>query len=457
MKFESSEFGNSSSNDTIFDKAEKLQSDGSTSDVYKVQLHGKWHFLKRPKKEFSKNPLYIHAFEKEFELGFLLDHPNIVRYINKDSDADGVYLITEYVDGLSLNKFLDSNNSYRSDAELIKKLFLQIISALEYLHNKQIFHLDLKPQNILITAKGHNVKIIDLGFSTSDTYSNIACGTPNFSSPEQFTTPNLVDSRSDIYALGNLLFYMFTGSIDHAKSTLLPRPFNRIANGCVNIEQNLRYSSVSQIRKALEQDEKRYNILKMSVAGTFVLVVALVVFYNLFNNINSSIKSEVHSALNVNEENRKTEVKEVKEVREDIKALKTDVAVVKSDMVRTTAKATAQDSIRAKIRIRLKKIYAPLYTFSSMTDENHEEMKLLFQKLYYKAMDYRSEIVNSAASTSELNGNIVPIFKQELDGVTSKYLSMAAAYSQSWSGLSKDSLNARLKRCDEIEKRRASK
>lgn len=454
MKFESSEFGNSSSNDTIFDKAEKLQSDGSTSDVYKVQLHGKWHFLKRPKKEFSKNPLYIHAFEKEFELGFLLDHPNIVRYINKASDADGIYIITEYIDGLPLNKFFDSNNSYRSDAELIKKLFLQIISALEYLHNKQIFHLDLKPQNILITAKGHNVKIIDLGFSTSDTYSNIACGTPNFSSPEQFTTPNLVDSRSDIYALGNLLFYMFTGGIDHAKSTLLPRPFNRIANYCVNIEQKSRYSSVSQIRKALEQDEKRYNTLKMSVAGSIVLVVALVVFYNLFNNINRSIKNEVDSALNVNEVNRKTEVKDV---IKDIEVIKTDVAVVKSDIVRVTAKATAQDSIRAKIRIGLKKIYAPLYTYSSMTDENQEEMKLLFQNLYYKSMDYRSEIVNSAASTSELNGNIVPIFKQELDGVTSKYLSMAAVYSQSWSGLSKDSLNARLKRCDEIEKRRASK
>jgi serine/threonine protein kinase len=82
-----------------------VDKNGATSDCFKVRIHAKWHFLKRPKKAFSTNPLYIAAFEKEFDLGFTLEHTNIVRYISKGEDKDGIYILTEYIDGQTLSDF----------------------------------------------------------------------------------------------------------------------------------------------------------------------------------------------------------------------------------------------------------------------------------------------------------------------------------------------------------------
>ena len=76
-----------------------LDNNGTTSDTYKVRISGKWHFLKRPKQEFTNHPQYNAAFEKEFDIGYTLDHPNIVRYISKGKDKNGFYFLTEYVDG----------------------------------------------------------------------------------------------------------------------------------------------------------------------------------------------------------------------------------------------------------------------------------------------------------------------------------------------------------------------
>jgi serine/threonine protein kinase len=184
-----------------------VNKNGATSDCYKVRIHAKWHFLKRPKKAFSTNPLYVAAFEKEFDLGFTLDHPNIVRYLSKGTDKDGIYILTEYIDGQTLRDFRLKNPDFFKKEKNIRKLLLQLLSALDYLHNRQIVHLDLKPDNILITNNGNNIKLIDLGLSYSDCYNEITGGTQSFGSPEQFLTPQLIDYRSDLYAFGKIVLY----------------------------------------------------------------------------------------------------------------------------------------------------------------------------------------------------------------------------------------------------------
>ena len=88
--------------------AEQLPFSGSTCDCYRVRLYGKLHFLKRLKPDLRTDPRYVAAIHKEFEIGYGLDHPNLVRYLSCGDD----HLLTEYIDGETLKDFLVSHPNY---------------------------------------------------------------------------------------------------------------------------------------------------------------------------------------------------------------------------------------------------------------------------------------------------------------------------------------------------------
>ena len=236
MDTESSSFDDFQNNYHLlntFSDVVPINKNGATSDCFKVRIHGKWHFLKRPKKAFSTNPLYIAAFEKEFDLGFTLDHSNIVRYISKGTDKKSIYILTEYIDGFTLNDFIVRNPEFFKNKQNVKKILLQLLYSLEYLHAKQIVHLDIKPENILITTNGNNLKLIDLGLSYSDCYTDITGGTQGFGSPEQFTKPELIDYRSDMYAFGKIVLYLFTGNTTILSVKQLPAIYKKLVRECL--------------------------------------------------------------------------------------------------------------------------------------------------------------------------------------------------------------------------------
>ena len=91
---------------------------GATSDCYRVKLYGKLHFLKRLKPEFSGNPRYRAAMRKEFETGYNLDHPNLVRYMSCGDD----YLLTEWVDGITLGELWDQTLFYSECFSISREL-----------------------------------------------------------------------------------------------------------------------------------------------------------------------------------------------------------------------------------------------------------------------------------------------------------------------------------------------
>lgn len=250
---------------------------GATSDCYKVRIHGKWHFLKRPKKAFSANPIYIAAFEKEFDLGFTLDHANIVRYVSKGRDQDGIYILTEYVDGLTLTEFKQTHPVYFNNKENIRTTLLQLLSALDYLHNHQIVHLDLKPDNILITKNGNNLKLIDLGCSYSDCYSELTGGTQSFGSPEQFTHSGQLDYRSDMFAFGRIVEYLFTDSLSEASSSRLPSKYKKIVSCCVVNDINKRKVKATECIKILNQKEHPLTLMLFGLI--FLIGIGVWLFY----------------------------------------------------------------------------------------------------------------------------------------------------------------------------------
>ena len=206
----------------------------------KVKRQGRWFMLKGLAAEYRQEPLCLELLKKEFELLRQLDHPNIVRAYAKEVDEVlGPCILMEYVDSVTLNKFLATKPS----AETRRKIVDQLLDALCYIHSKQVIHRDLKPSNVLITANGNNVKIIDFGLSDSDDYAILkqSAGTLKYMAPEQRTQDGKMDARTDIYAFGLLLLEIF------------PHRYRRIAAKCTREDQERRYAHTEAVKKAFRR------------------------------------------------------------------------------------------------------------------------------------------------------------------------------------------------------------
>ena len=153
--------------------------------LFKAKRMGKWFVLKCLKKEYAENPTYQTLFQKEFEIAYQLSHPHIVQTIGMEEVSPfGKCIVMEYVDGVSLREYINTHKSSRQETI---RWINELCQALSYIHAKQIIHRDLKPENILITSNGRHVKLIDFGFSDTDSYAVLKepAGTRRYAAPEQ--------------------------------------------------------------------------------------------------------------------------------------------------------------------------------------------------------------------------------------------------------------------------------
>ena len=159
----------------------------------------------------------IARFEAERQALALMDHPNIAKVLDGGATESGrPYFVMELVPGLPITQFCDEANLSTRDR---LELFLEVCSAIQHAHQKGIIHRDIKPSNILVTLHGDKPvpKVIDFGVAkatqgrltekTLFTQFQQFIGTPAYMSPEQASLSGLdIDTRSDIYALGVLLY-----------------------------------------------------------------------------------------------------------------------------------------------------------------------------------------------------------------------------------------------------------
>ena len=240
-----------------FPDAELLPFGGSTCDCYRVKLYGKLHFMKRLKPELRTDPRYVSALQKEFETGYRLDHPHLVRYVSKGDD----YLLTEYVDGITLGTFVAENPDYFKSVRNTNKFLTQLLDVVGYLHQHQVIHLDLKPSNILMTRIGHDVKLADLGYCYTDTYTDTMGRTDKYAAPEQLAGVSKVDVTTDIYAIGKIL------------DTLpLPSIYNKVKERCLKELPAERFQSTEEIKACLPSERKRWPWLVLVILGLMVLI-----------------------------------------------------------------------------------------------------------------------------------------------------------------------------------------
>ncbi|HJY85684.1 MAG TPA: serine/threonine-protein kinase [Candidatus Acidoferrales bacterium] len=150
-------------------------------------------------------------FQTEARAAGLLSHPNIVTVYDAGEEEGFFYITMEYVEGRSLQALLDERQSFPLPRVL--RLMEQACSALEYAHQHNVVHRDIKPANLML-ASGEELKITDFGtakilqFGTTQTAHII--GTPSYMSPEQVKGKR-VNGRSDIFALGVVLYELVTG------------------------------------------------------------------------------------------------------------------------------------------------------------------------------------------------------------------------------------------------------
>ncbi len=185
---------------------------GGMAVVFKAEHNGEICALKRPLAAFLGDPEFLERFAREAEIGRTLHHPNIVRIYDR-GDVGGIpYFTMEIVMGRTLETLLRERGVL--EPTLAAKIVSQVAEALDYAHLKGVIHRDLKPSNIMIEGSGL-VKVMDYGIARAQRFDGLTIagtflGTPEYAAPET-AQGTRSDARSDLYALGIILYEMVTG------------------------------------------------------------------------------------------------------------------------------------------------------------------------------------------------------------------------------------------------------
>ncbi len=224
---------------------------------------GVWRAVKVLLPEYARRTKLRKRFETEARAMALLEHPNIVRIYDVGSEGDQSWIVMELCEGGTLESWLRRNGPM--PPRLAVDVTLQVVAGIAHAHANNIVHRDVKPQNILITAKG-TVKLTDFGIAHFEddahlTRTGTVMGTLGYMAPEQRSDAKKVDRRTDIYAVGATLFTLLTGRIemdlfaaaqDPALFDSLPPAILPLIRKTVAYHRDERYQSMTELAAALE-------------------------------------------------------------------------------------------------------------------------------------------------------------------------------------------------------------
>jgi serine/threonine-protein kinase len=259
---------------------------GGMAAIYRATdlPNGKTVAIKIPFMQFESDPAAFSRFEREEEIGRSLSHPYLLQFIPVEKKGRP-YIVMEYLEGRTLEQLLQEIHPLPVPDAL--RIASRVAEALQYMHEHQVIHRDLKPQNIMLCNDG-SVRIMDFGIARSAearkiTFAGLSgtMGTPDYMAPEQVRGKR-GDERTDLYSLGAILYEMLTGKVPYEGANAFivmnarltgdpeaPRTFNpEIPEEVEEIilhamERNPadRYASAAEIRKELD-DPKTVALTK---------------------------------------------------------------------------------------------------------------------------------------------------------------------------------------------------
>jgi serine/threonine-protein kinase len=227
--------------------------------------NGRQVAIKVPHPEIESDPALFDRFKREEEIGKMLDHPGVMK-VYVDDDRSQVYMVMEWVEGRLLRKILDEKHKLPIEQAL--RLTVRILDALGYIHDRGVAHRDLKPENVMV-ADDDTIKLIDFGIAASAkskrlTFAKLSqtMGTPDYISPEQVKGKR-GDSRSDLYALGVMLYEILTGKVPFTGDNPFLIMNDRLLNNPIpprEIDPAISPQLQEIVYRALERDPKnRYR------------------------------------------------------------------------------------------------------------------------------------------------------------------------------------------------------
>lgn len=245
---------------------QKVDSGGHASVYLGVNLHTGFRVaVKELNEHLFRNAYVKNKFIEEANRYLYLDHPNIVKLEDLILMPQTGYLVMEFVEGSNLREYMQLQGPVPFEKALV--LWKEALSALDYAHQKNMVHMDIKPSNIMLTEEGQ-VKLIDFGISqdANKIHQEYVLGTPYYMSPEQINGQR-VDHRTDIYSFGVTMYELLTGSLPftrtNSREALLEEVKQRkmpSLGSMSGISQDLLKKTDAVIEKATEKDPyKRYQ------------------------------------------------------------------------------------------------------------------------------------------------------------------------------------------------------
>ena len=264
---------------------------GGMSDIYRAfDVVSKTEVtLKIPDQSMIGDPGQYERFQRELEVTNTLRHPAVLHGVGSGTYNRTPFLATEFIDGKSLRDIIDDEAPMPPAAALA--LFRRIAEGVSYCHDNGVVHRDLKPENILVRSDGQPV-IIDFGLALTKhahrvTYANLSAtaGTPDYVAPEQIEGQR-GDARTDLYALGTILFEMLSGRtpfsgdnnmaimaqhlrgvtprLDKIEAAVSPQVAAIVAR-CIMRKPDDRYAGVAQLVAALDDPQSAdLSLLELS-------------------------------------------------------------------------------------------------------------------------------------------------------------------------------------------------
>jgi eukaryotic-like serine/threonine-protein kinase len=276
-------------------QVEKLLGVGGMGKVYKARqlTLDKAVVVKVLHDHFRDDPQLVQRFQREAKAASRLNHPNSIQIIDFGQDDGGVvFMAMEFLQGQDLFALLKKEGPLPPDR--LAKVMLQVCSALAEAHEQNVIHRDLKPENIMVEdRRGQKdfVKVLDFGIAKIQdpgegqqqlTQAGMVCGTPEYMSPEQARGLQL-DPRSDIYALGVVMYQLAVGELpfvadtpigivtkhilekpvpprERAPQLNIPEELEGIILKAMEKEADKRFSTVSELGEALENLLRSMNV-----------------------------------------------------------------------------------------------------------------------------------------------------------------------------------------------------